>query len=207
MGCVRLTCVCVCVCCRSYCAFFCAWWVGEVEGADGVCCFARSQAGLRFGRQCVHRLPFSPLTRLTLLVIPSHRPYNAAAHRASPYSSPCRPNRPQIAPTCRAHRTACSTSGTSSSPSPRGCSATGSAAGGCSLPPPSVRAPPSPVFARALTPRRAAPPAGMLVFWIIQTICFAEYSKHGNPATGRTVIAMICTSPSHPRAPLVPCAR
>ncbi|ETW81156.1 MFS sugar transporter [Heterobasidion irregulare TC 32-1] len=32
---------------------------------------------------------------------------------------------------------------------------------------------------------------GMLVFWIIQTICFAEYSKHGNPATGRTVIAMI----------------
>ncbi|TFY78284.1 hypothetical protein EWM64_g5722 [Hericium alpestre] len=33
---------------------------------------------------------------------------------------------------------------------------------------------------------------GMLVFWIIQTICLSMYEQHGNPMVGRSVIGMIC---------------
>ncbi|TFY73153.1 hypothetical protein EWM64_g10859, partial [Hericium alpestre] len=32
---------------------------------------------------------------------------------------------------------------------------------------------------------------GMLVFWIIQTICLSLYEQHGNPMVGRSVIGMI----------------
>lgn len=32
----------------------------------------------------------------------------------------------------------------------------------------------------------------MFVFWVMQTVCFALYSVHGNIAAAHTFIAMIC---------------
>ena len=34
--------------------------------------------------------------------------------------------------------------------------------------------------------------AGMFVFWVLQTACFALYSETGNIAAAHTFIAMIC---------------
>lgn len=38
--------------------------------------------------------------------------------------------------------------------------------------------------------------AGMFVFWVLQTACFAVYSETGNMTAAHAFIAMICESPS-----------
>lgn len=86
---------------------------------------------------------------------------------------------------------ACWTSTTSSSPSARACCVTGSVGDQCSSPPPLVR---FFFLPQSQSTYQGCSWLGMLVFYTLQTVCFALYSIHDNITAAHVFIAMICGS-------------